>query len=284
MSAVLKHLTLCLVSIAAAGALGATDPAAAPADLVLLDGKVLTVDERFSTATALAVRDGRFVAIGSNDEIRRHIGQATRVIDGARTNRYPGLIDTHVHALGVAEAEAAQPFRNLTSIGEVQAWIRAEAARRPAGHVAVDAAHLSRRGCANSDSRRGRSSTRRRRDIRSSSTARMRSSLNTAALRAAGITRDSPDPRAARSSKTRPASRPGCCGTPAACSRASIRRRRQRSARHARKGAPAVPGRGHHQRDRARRDHRRAIEVYKALKGRRASASQGHRHDTHPAR
>ncbi len=130
MSAVLKHLTLCLVSIAAAGALGATEPAAAPADLVLLDGKVLIVDERFSTATALAVRDGRFVAVGSNADIRSHIGPTTRVIDGAGRTVLPGLIDTHVHALGVAEAEATQPFRNLTSIGEVQAWIREEAARR----------------------------------------------------------------------------------------------------------------------------------------------------------
>ena len=45
----------------------------------------------------------------------------------------PGFIDTHVHALGVAEAEATQPFVNLRSIGELQAWIRAEVERRPLG-------------------------------------------------------------------------------------------------------------------------------------------------------
>ena len=48
--------------------------AAPPADLVLLDARILTVDNAFRTATALAVRDGRFVAVGSNEEVRRHIG------------------------------------------------------------------------------------------------------------------------------------------------------------------------------------------------------------------
>jgi predicted amidohydrolase YtcJ len=45
----------------------------------------------------------------------------------------PGLIDSHVHALGVAAAEEAQPFKNLDSIAEVQAWIRQAASATPAG-------------------------------------------------------------------------------------------------------------------------------------------------------
>src|SRR2546425_6227811 len=109
----------------------ATQNAAVPADVVLLDGKILTVDDRFRVATALAVRDGRFVAVGSNEDVRRYIGKTTRVIDGRGRTVVPGLIDTHVHALDVAEAEATQPFRSLRSIGELQAWIRGEAERRP---------------------------------------------------------------------------------------------------------------------------------------------------------
>ena len=111
-----------LVAIAFARVL-AGQPAPAPADLVLLNGNVVTVDQKFSIATALAVREGRFVAVGSNNEIKRHIGKGTRVIEGRGRTVIPGLIDTHVHALGVAEAEAAQPFRNLSSIGELQEWI-----------------------------------------------------------------------------------------------------------------------------------------------------------------
>ena len=89
------------------------------------------MDDRFSMATALAVRDGRFVAVGSNDDVRAYIGSTTRVIDGRGRTVIPGLIDTHVHALDVAAAEATQPFRNLRSIGELQDWIRDEAQRRP---------------------------------------------------------------------------------------------------------------------------------------------------------
>jgi predicted amidohydrolase YtcJ len=97
---------------------------AAPADLVLLDGNILTVDDRFRVATALAVRDGRFIAVGSNEDVRRNIGNTTRVIDGRGRTVVPGLIDTHVHALDVAAAEGVQPFQNLRSIVALQAWIR----------------------------------------------------------------------------------------------------------------------------------------------------------------
>jgi predicted amidohydrolase YtcJ len=103
--------------------------AAEPADLVVLDATIVTVDDRFREAQAFAVRGGRFVAVGSTDEVRARIGGATRVIDGGGRTVIPGLIDSHVHALGVAAAEASQPFQNLRSIGELQDWIRATARR-----------------------------------------------------------------------------------------------------------------------------------------------------------
>ena len=96
----------------------------APADLVLIDGQILTVDARFRQATALAVRDGRFVAVGSNEDVRPLIGRGTRVVEGRGRTVLPGLIDTHVHALDVAAAEVAQPYQNLPSIDALQAWIR----------------------------------------------------------------------------------------------------------------------------------------------------------------
>ena len=104
---------------------------AGEADLVLTNARILTVDGRFRVAAALAVRDGRFVAVGSNEEVRPHIGSGTRVIDGRGRTVVPGLIDTHVHALDVAEAEAAQPFENIQSIGALQAWIRRAVASGP---------------------------------------------------------------------------------------------------------------------------------------------------------
>src|SRR5262245_36414319 len=99
-----------------------------PADLVVVNGKVLAVDERFTTAEAAAIRGGYFVFVGSTAEARKLIGDATRVIDAKGKSVVPGLIDTHVHAIGVAQGEAVDPFRQLGSIAEIQAWVREKVA------------------------------------------------------------------------------------------------------------------------------------------------------------
>ncbi len=130
---VLKQTAAAALLIGALGWRTAAQDAVPPADLVLLNGRVVTVDRGFTTAAALAVRDGRFVAVGSNDEIRPRIGSATKVIDAAGRTVLPGIIDTHVHALDVAAGHAVQPFRSLPSIPEVQAWIRSEVPTRAAG-------------------------------------------------------------------------------------------------------------------------------------------------------
>jgi predicted amidohydrolase YtcJ len=127
----LRRSAVVIVLVTAFSSALSTQNPALPADLVLRDAKILTVDDRFSTAAALAIRDGRFVAVGSNEDVRAHIGARTRVLDGRGRTVVPGFIDTHVHALGVAEAEATQPFKNLQSIAELQAWIRTEAGKRP---------------------------------------------------------------------------------------------------------------------------------------------------------
>jgi len=188
-----RLLPAIVLLIAVCGPGLATQPAARPADLVLLDGRVVTVDDRFSMATALAVRDGRFIAVGSNDDARAYIGSATRVIAGRGRTVIPGIIDTHVHALDVAGAEATQPFRNLTSIAELQDWIRNEARQRP--HDAwiwtprVFPTRLRER----------RFPTRQELDLAAPRQpvvvdSAYAFSLNSVALRAAGITRDSVDP------------------------------------------------------------------------------------------
>src|SRR5215210_5248049 len=62
--------------------------------LVLLNGKVLTVDEQFTIVEAIAVRDGRILAVGSNAEIKRLVGPNTRTIDLAGRSVVPGFIDS----------------------------------------------------------------------------------------------------------------------------------------------------------------------------------------------
>jgi predicted amidohydrolase YtcJ len=68
-------------------------------DLILSNGKIVTVDERFSIAQAVAVRGDRIVAVGANADISRLSGSGTRRIDLRGRTVIPGLIDNHMHLL-----------------------------------------------------------------------------------------------------------------------------------------------------------------------------------------
>ena len=67
------------------------------ADTVLVAGKIVTVDQGFFVAQALAIRDGRIVSVGTDDAVRGLIGSSTKVIDLQGRTVIPGLIDNHMH-------------------------------------------------------------------------------------------------------------------------------------------------------------------------------------------
>jgi predicted amidohydrolase YtcJ len=88
-----------------AAALIAVLPAFSQApDTVLVNGKILTVDDQFSTREAIATRDGKIIALGSTADIRKLAGPRTRVIDLERRTVIPGLIDSHMHAIRAAQS------------------------------------------------------------------------------------------------------------------------------------------------------------------------------------
>jgi predicted amidohydrolase YtcJ len=95
-----------LVSLTAA--LLAASVSAQPADSILVNGKLLTGDGAGSVKQALAVRDGRILAAGSNAEIRRHAGKSTRVVDLQGRTVIPGLVDSHMHAIRAALSFATE--------------------------------------------------------------------------------------------------------------------------------------------------------------------------------
>ena len=68
-------------------------------DLILSNGKIITVDERFTIAQAVAIRGERIVAVGTNQELARLAGPGTRTIDLKGKSVIPGLIDNHLHLL-----------------------------------------------------------------------------------------------------------------------------------------------------------------------------------------
>ncbi len=165
-----------------------------PADLVVLNGRVLTADTAFSIAEATAVRDGVFCFVGANDGARSLVGPRTRVIDAGGKSVVPGIVESHLHAADlVVPQEARDPFRTLGTIAEVQAWVRAKASAIPEGTWILTLRGYPTR------LKEGRFPTRAELDAAAPRHPVVFDGvyahvLNTAALKAAGIARDTADP------------------------------------------------------------------------------------------
>jgi predicted amidohydrolase YtcJ len=78
------------------------------ADAILINGKILTADARFSTYPAAAIRDGKIAALGTDAEIRKLAGSGTQVLDLDGRTVIPGLIDSHMHAIRAALSFATE--------------------------------------------------------------------------------------------------------------------------------------------------------------------------------
>lgn len=91
-----RTLSIAVWLFARAGFAPAQEPAA---DIILTNGKIITVDDRFTIARAVAIRGDRIVAVGTDAEIERLAGPSTRRIDLDGKAVIPGLIDNHMHLL-----------------------------------------------------------------------------------------------------------------------------------------------------------------------------------------
>lgn len=113
----------------AGGGAGAHD---ARADLVLRGGRIATLDPRRPSAAAVAIADGRFVAVGDEADVMRRAGAATRVIDlGGRTVT-PGLVDSHTHLIrGGLNYNLELRWEGVPSLADALAKLRAQAQVTP---------------------------------------------------------------------------------------------------------------------------------------------------------
>jgi len=98
-------LTPLLIGIigALAGAAAVVHGQQPAADVVLTNGKIITVDNKFTIAQAVAIRGDRFIAVGSNADINKLAGPNTRRVDLGGKAVIPGLIDAHAHLTRGAE-------------------------------------------------------------------------------------------------------------------------------------------------------------------------------------
>ena len=94
----LRRASLCLIAIIIIFVTAASVQPQ-PADLVVTNAKVITMDAQRPQATAFAVRDGSFIAVGGDEEMAAYRGDRTRVIDAKGRTIIPGLNDSHAHVV-----------------------------------------------------------------------------------------------------------------------------------------------------------------------------------------
>ena len=93
-----------------------TSPSSVVADAVFTNGKVVTVDARSSIAQAFAVKDGKFIYVGTTSQAMAYAGPATRVVDLKGRTTIPGLADSHLHTAGGGAGIDLSKTRSLADV------------------------------------------------------------------------------------------------------------------------------------------------------------------------
>ncbi|HET7524384.1 MAG TPA: amidohydrolase family protein, partial [Burkholderiaceae bacterium] len=112
---------------------------AQPAELIVFNARIATLDAASTIASALAVREGRLIAVGNDAAVQPLAGPATRRIDAGGRTVIPGLIDSHIHAIRAALSYATEVnWIDAPSIDEAMRRLRDAAARsRPGAWLIV---------------------------------------------------------------------------------------------------------------------------------------------------
>lgn len=165
------------------------------AEIVLRNGRIHTLNGALGVVEAVAIRDGRFLAVGDEGTVARHAGPDTQIIDLKGRTTVPGLIDSHVHQIFVALNVPAVRLLDARSIADVQRSIAERIAKTPPGEWVVASS-----GWHESLLAEGRMPTRWELDEVSLDNPVIIPrgghvvTVNSRGLERAGITRDTPDP------------------------------------------------------------------------------------------
>ncbi|MDT3251404.1 amidohydrolase [Serratia sp. root2] len=103
-----------------------------PASLIITNGKFHTVDREASTAQAVAIRDGKFLAVGSENDVMQHAGPETQVIDLHGHTAVPGLNDSHLHLIrGGLNYNLELRWEGVPSLADALRMLKEQALRTP---------------------------------------------------------------------------------------------------------------------------------------------------------
>ena len=166
------------------------------ADTVFLNGKIITVDANDSIVEAVAIKDKKFIMVGSNDEVKACIGQNTNVIDLDGQCAVPGFVDTHVHFSSGARRARSVDLRYVRTMDDMIEALKNKAETQPPGRWI--------RGFGYNESKLKEKRFPNRYDLDKASTKHPISvtrqgghdgiRVNSLALELAGISKDTPDP------------------------------------------------------------------------------------------
>jgi predicted amidohydrolase YtcJ len=172
------------------------------ADFVLQGGTVITVDEKRPRAQGVAIKDGKFLWVGTNDEVKQAVGKRTQVRDLKGMTVVPGFIESHNHTLMFGLGLKAIDLTQASSIEEILALVRERASRQKDGTwitgVGYNQNELKEKRhptCQDLD----RAAPRHLVSLRHTSAHGI--VVNSPALAKAGITKDSPDPEGGKIGK-----------------------------------------------------------------------------------
>ena len=103
------------------------------ADAVLLGGNVITMDDKKPRAEAVAIREGRFLWVGTDDEVKQAIGKGTQVKNLNGMTVVPGFIESHNHTLMFGLGLSAIDLTKVHSIEEMLARVKERAGKQKEG-------------------------------------------------------------------------------------------------------------------------------------------------------
>ncbi|MDN3588659.1 amidohydrolase [Pedobacter aquatilis] len=104
------------------------------ADKVILNGKIITLDDHEPTAEAIAISGNKIIELGSNQKIRKYIGKNVQVIDAGGKTVIPGIYDSHLHVIrGGRFYNAELRWDGLTTLSGALSILKEQALRTPKG-------------------------------------------------------------------------------------------------------------------------------------------------------
>ena len=101
------------------------------ADTVIRRANVITIDPSQPRATAVAMRDGRIIGVGSDADVATLVGPNTKTLDLAGKTVLPGFIDAHIHVLSSGTRHVMAADCSLPTIGDIQDALRERVAVTP---------------------------------------------------------------------------------------------------------------------------------------------------------